>query len=34
VIVDASGEMRFRVLGTVNEELLEDLIDRVRSGGD
>jgi DsbE subfamily thiol:disulfide oxidoreductase len=31
VIVDASGEMRFRVLGTVNEELLEDLIDRARA---
>ncbi|MEX2458106.1 MAG: TlpA disulfide reductase family protein [Actinomycetota bacterium] len=33
VIVDASGEMRFRVLGTVNVGLLEDLIDRARSGG-
>lgn len=32
VVVDATGEMRFRVLGTVNEELLEDLIDRARYG--
>jgi cytochrome c biogenesis protein CcmG, thiol:disulfide interchange protein DsbE len=31
VVVDATGEMRFRVVGTVNQDLLEDLIERARS---
>lgn len=30
VIADAEGNLRFRVLGTVTEDLLEDLIDRAR----
>jgi thiol-disulfide isomerase/thioredoxin len=30
VIADADGQLRFRVLGTVDEDLLDELIDRVR----